>query len=119
MEELWEEQICCVCSFHKFHDNDLLTPPKHFTCLCELYKRKYICCKKGFSNLIKNVPYISIYCPNPEVINTCYIQNSSNYIPSDKSIIEILSFSYEQKLEVLQTQIFLFEHHPYFKYGKK
>ena len=61
--------------------------------------------KNGYSNLIKNVPYIAIYSPNPEVINSCYIQSTLNYKPSDKTILETLTFAYEQKLEAFKHQI--------------
>ena len=87
MENVIFEEICGVCNYFKFHHNEMICPPKHFSCLCELFKNKYICCKNGYSNLMKNVPYIAIYSPNPEVINSSYIQSSLNYKPSDKTIL--------------------------------
>ena len=78
---------------------------KHFTCLCKLYKSKSICCKKGYSNLIKTVPYIAVYSANPIVIDASYIHCSLNYKSSDKSVLEILSFAYEQKLEAFKNPI--------------
>ena len=117
METFSNEEICKVCLYFKFHNNEILCPPKHFTCLCELFKRIFICCKKGYSNLIKNIPYIGIYSPNPEVINTCNIQSSESFKPSDKTILETLTFAFEQKLEVLQNQLSVEGNHPYFNYG--
>ncbi len=115
--EVFEDKICAVCSYSKFHVNDIITPLNHFTCLCELFKRKYICCKKGYTNLITKIPYMVIYSPIPEVINSYYIQNTSSFIPDNKTILEILNFAFNQKVEVLQSQSFLFGDHPYFKYG--
>ena len=97
----------------------MISPPIHFTCLCELFERKYVCCKKGYSNLIKSVPNFVVYSPNPEVINSYHIQNALNYLPGDKSILEILTFVFEQKIEVLENQKFLIIQNPDFKYGKK
>ena len=71
MENVIVEEICGVCYYFKVHHNEMICPPKHFSCFCELFKTKYICCKNGHSNLMKNVPpYIAIYSPNPEVINS-------------------------------------------------
>ena len=97
----------------------MICPPKHFTCLCELFKRKFICCKRGFSNLVKRIPYMAIYSPNPEVINTYYIQNLVNYTPEDKTILETLTFVFEEKLEALRNQSSVHGKHPYFNYGEK
>ena len=119
METVIYEEVCSVCLYFKFHHNEMICPPKHFTCLCELYKNKYICCKNGYSNLIKNVPYIAIYSPNPEVINSCYIHSSLNYKPSDKTILETLTFAYEQKLEAFKHHIRSDDKQPYFKYAEK
>ena len=49
METISNEEVCEVCQYFKFHHNEIICPPppKHFTCLCELLKRKYICCKKA------------------------------------------------------------------------
>ena len=111
------EEVCNICLYFKFHNNEIICPPKHFTCLCELFKRKFICCRKGYSNLIKRIPYIAIYSPNPEIINNYYIQSSINYISSDKTILETLAFVFEEKLEVLQNQLSVDGRHPYFNYG--
>ena len=119
MESIPMEEICEVCRYFKFHHNEIICPPKHFTCLCELFKNKYICCKNGYSNIIKNIPNLFIYSPNPEVINSCYIQNYSNYKPSDKTILETLTFGYEQKLEVSKHQIKIEGNHPHFNYAEK
>ena len=97
----------------------MISPTKHFSCLCELFERKYICCRRGYSNLIKKIPNFVIYAPNAEVINSYYIQNALNYIPGDKSILENLSFVFEEKIEVLQTKNYLFQKNPYCSYGKK
>ena len=67
--------------------------------------------------MIKNIPYIGIYSPFPEVINTCYIQSSEGFKPSDKTILETLTFAFEQKLEVLKNQLSVEGNHPYFNYG--
>ena len=72
-----------------------------FSCLCELSKNKYIFCKNEYSNSLKNLPYIAIYSANPEVTNFNYIQSSLNHIPSDKTILETLTFDFEHKLEAL------------------
>jgi hypothetical protein len=118
MEVISKEEMCKVCLYFKFHNNEIIRPPKHCTCLCELFKRKFICCKKGYSNLIRNIPSIVIYSPNPEVINTYYIQNSMNYLASAKTILEILTFTFEQKIEVLKNQESVDGKHPYFNYGE-
>ena len=97
----------------------MICPPKHFTCLCELYKNKYICCKNGYSNLMKSVSYIAIYSPNPEVINSNYIHSSLNYKPSDKTILETLTFAFEQKVEAFKNQIGIHDDQTYFKYIEK
>ena len=68
---------------------------------------------------MKNVPYIAIYSPIPEVINSNYIQCSLNYKPSDKTILETLTFAYEQKLEAFKHQIRTEDKQPYFKYVEK
>ena len=115
--DISEDKICSVCSYYKTHSNEFITPLNHFTCLCEFFKKKYICCKKGYTNLITKIPHIVIYSPIPEVINSCYIHNSPNFIPSNKSILEILNFAFNQKIEVLHSQSFLFGNHPYIKYG--
>ena len=119
METVIYEEVCSVCLYFKFHHNEMICPPKHFSCLCELIKNKYICCKNRYSNLIKNVPNIAIYSPNPEVINSCYIHSSLNYKPSDKTILETLTFAYEQKLEAFKHHIRSDDKQPYFKYAEK
>ena len=68
---------------------------------------------------MKNVPYIAIYSPNPEVINSSYIQSSLNYKPSDKTILETLTFAYKQKLEAFKHQIRSDDKQTYFKYTDK
>ena len=65
---------------------------------------------------MKNVPYIAIYSPNPEVINSSYIQSSLNYKPSDKTILETLTFAFEQKLEAFKNQTRIQDDQNYFKY---
>ena len=68
---------------------------------------------------MKSVPYIAIYSPNPEVINSNYIHSSLNYKPSDKTILETLTFAFEQKIEALQNQIEIQDDQTYFKYIEK
>ena len=116
METISNEEICEVCQYFKFHHNEMICPPKHFTCICELLKRKYICCKKGYSNMINCIPYLALYSPTPEVINSCYIQSSQDYKPSNKTILETISFAYELKLEALKSQLNTQIKHPYFNY---
>ena len=94
--EIISNEICEVCQYFKFHHNEMICPQNHFTCLCELFKNKYICCKNGYSNIITSIPYIAIYSPNHEAINSCYIQSSLNCKPSNKTILETLSFAYEK-----------------------
>ena len=115
MENVISEEMCGVCHYFKFHHNEIICPPKHFSCLCELFKNKYICCKNGYSNLMKSVPYIAIYSPNPEVINFNYIHISLNYKPSDKTILETLTFAVEQKIEAFKNQIGIQDDQTYFK----
>ena len=62
---------------------------------------------------------MAIYSPNPEVINTYYIQSLVNYTPEDKTILEILTFVFEEKLETLRNQLSVNGKHPYFNYGEK
>ena len=119
METISNEEVCEVCQYFKFHHNEIICPPKHFTCLCELLRRKYICCKKGYSNLINGIPCMAIYSPTPEVINSCYIQNSIDYRPSNKTILETLSFAYELKVEALKSHSILQIKHPYFNHAEK
>ena len=97
----------------------MICPPKHFTCICELLKRKYICCKKGYSNMISCIPYLALYSPTPEVINSCFIQSSQDFKPSNKTILETISFAYELKLEALKSQLNTQIKHPYFNYDQK
>lgn len=111
--EISEDKLCDICSYYKFHMNECITPLNHFTCLCELFEKKYICCKKGYKNLITKIPYFVIYSPVPEVINSYYIQNASGFIPSNKAILGILNFGFNEKVEVLQSRSFLFSNHPY------
>ena len=59
-----------------------------------------------YTNLITKTPFVVIYSPIPEVINTCYIHNSPNFIPSNKSILEILNFAFNQKLKFYIHRIF-------------
>ena len=119
MEIVVCEEIYKICGYFKFHNNEMIYPQKNFTCLCELFKKKYICCKKGYSNLIQNIPHIVIYSPSPEVINSYHIQNSKDYSPNNKTILEVLTFAYEQKLEVLRYPDCVEGKHPYFNYGEK
>ena len=46
MESVTNEEIYEVGRYFTFHHNEMICPPKHFTCPCELLKRKYISCKK-------------------------------------------------------------------------
>ena len=69
--------------------------------------------------MITSIPYIAIYSPNPEAINSCYIQSSLNYKPSNKTILETLSFAYEQKLDAFKSQSSIESKHPYFNYASK
>ena len=102
MENVISEEMCGVCHYFKFHHNEIICPPKHFSCLCELFKNKYICCKNGYSNLMKSVPYIAIYSPNPEVINSNYIHISLNYKPSDKTVLETYTCTFKTKTKSIR-----------------
>ena len=62
---------------------------------------------------------MAIYSPNPEVINSCYIQGLVNYTPEDKTILETLTFVFEEKFETLRNQLSIHGEHPYFNYGDK
>ena len=62
---------------------------------------------------------MAIYSPTPEVINSYYIQNSIDYRPSNKTILEILSFAYELKVEALKSRSILQIEHPYFNHAEK
>ena len=119
MELISNREVCDVCQYFKFHHNEIICPPKHFTCLCELLKKKYICCKKGYSNLIANIPYMALYSPTPEAINSCFIQSSLDYKPSDKTILETISFAYESKVEAVKSLSKPQIKHPYFNYDEK
>ena len=68
------------------------------------YTKTDVFVENGYTNLIKNVPYTSIYSPNSEVTNCCYMQSSLIYKASDKTILETLVFSYEQKLKAVNNQ---------------
>lgn len=37
----------------------------HYTCLCMLFEHDVICCVKGYSNLLNNVPMLAIYSSLP------------------------------------------------------
>ena len=80
---------------------------------------------ENFESISTEVPssskiaLITIYSPTPEVINSCYIQSSLNYKPSDKTILETLTFAYEQKLEAFKHQIRTEDKQPYFQYAEK
>ena len=41
-----------------------------------------------------------------------------NYLASAKTILEILTFTFEQKIEVLKNQESVDGKHPYFNYGE-
>ena len=71
------------------------------------------------SNLINEIPCMTIYSPTPEVINSCYIQNSIDYRPNNKTILETLSFAYELKVEALKSHSILQIKHPYFNHAEK
>ena len=62
---------------------------------------------------------MAIYSPTPEVINSCYIQNSIDYRPSSKIILETLPFAYELKVEALKSHSMLQIIHPYFNNAEK
>ena len=99
-----EFQICDICKFYKYHNEEIMCPSNHFSCLCQLYTKKFICCKNGYSNLIKNIPLIGLYTPFPEIINDYYVQNSMCTIFENKTILEVLKFAMEEKLEILNSQ---------------
>ena len=65
---------------------------------------------------MKNVSYIAIYSPNPKEINSNYIKRSLNYIPSDKTNLETLTFAFEQKLEAFKNKMRIQDYQSYFKY---
>ena len=44
---------------------------------------------------------------------------SKDYSPNNKTILEVLTFAYEQKLEVLRYPDCVEGKHPYFNYGEK
>ena len=58
---------------------------------------------------------MAIYSPTPEVINSCYIQNSIDYRPNNKTILE----TYELKIEALKSHSILQIKHPYFNHAEK
>ena len=60
-----------------------------------------------------------MYSHTPKAINSCYIQNSLGYRPSNKTILETLSFAYGVVLETLKTQSRINDNHPYFNYAEK
>ena len=62
---------------------------------------------------------MALYSPTPEAINSCYIQSSLDYKPSDKTILETISFAYELKVEALKLQSKPQIKHPYFNYDEK
>ena len=47
---------------------------------------------------------MAFYSPTPEAINSCFIQSSLDYKPSDKTILETISFAHEIKVEALKSQ---------------
>ena len=96
--------VCEVCKFYKYHNENSIYPSQHLTCLCQLYTKKFICCKNGYSNLIKNIPLIGLYTPFPEIINDYYIQNSMCTIFENKTILDVMKFAMEEKLEILNSQ---------------
>jgi len=110
-----KNNICKTCTYWKYHqeEDQLISPPNHFTCLCELYKNQYICCKRGYSNLIKRIPYIGIYTPVPIYINNFCMKNSYNTIIENKTILDIVNFAHEVKLEVLNICAYFHKPHPY------
>ena len=65
---------------------------------------------------MKNVPYIALYSPNPEVVNSSYIQRSLNDKPRDKTILETLTFTFEPKLEAFKNQMRIQDDKNNFKY---
>ena len=69
--------------------------------------------------MINGIPCMAIYSPTPEVINSYYIQNSIDYRPSNKTILETLSFAYELKVEALKSHSIIQMKHPYFNYAEK
>ena len=62
---------------------------------------------------------MALYSPTPEAINSCFIQSSLDYKPSDKTILETISFAYKLKLEALKSQLKTQIKHPYFNYDQK
>ena len=112
--DTFNDKICIICSYYRFHVNESVTPLNHFTCLCGLFGKRYICCKKGSTNLLTKIPNIVIYWPIPEVINSSYINIVTNYLPTNKTILETLNFGFNQKIEVLHSHSILFSDHPYF-----
>ena len=69
--------------------------------------------------MIANIPCMALYSPTPEAINSCFIQTSLDYKPSDKTILETISFAYELKVEALRSQSKPQIKHPYFNYDEK
>ena len=65
---------------------------------------------------MKKVPYIAIYSPNSEVINSNYIQIALNYKPGDKTILETHTFAFQQKLVAFKNQLRIQDNQNYFKY---
>ena len=75
--------------------------------------------QKGYSNMITCILYLALYSPTPEAINSCFIQSSQDYKPSNTTILETISFAHEIKVEALKSQPRNQFKHRYFNYVEK
>ena len=63
---------CVSCGYTFTHTDHLETlgdypsfVETHYTCVCMLFEKSVVCCVRGYSNLLSNVPVLSLYTNTP------------------------------------------------------
>jgi len=63
---------CVSCGYTYTHTDNLEAlgnypsfVESHYTCICMLFEKSVVCCVRGYSNLLNNVPILSLYTSSP------------------------------------------------------
>ena len=66
--------FCMCCGFMRTHSDSRVYYENHYTCICLLLETATVCCVEGYSNLLDNIPSLSLYTPLPQCTSEEYFK---------------------------------------------
>lgn len=97
--------FCHFCGFMKTH-SDNNRHANHYTCICFLLETATICCIDGYSNLLDNIPSLSLYSPLPQGTTDDYFNGLSMgfVITSKNEFLDMVHKLQDIKMRALSQQ---------------